>query len=85
MVQSRSFVHFMDGYLHDDIMNFDLCNSILFDRGILKKRYKAPNVTLKTFTDQIEKRLRNMSGVQIQNYKDKFLEQYTQSCLFTDQ
>lgn len=46
LVESQSFVHFMDGYIHNDLMNFDLANSILYNRGILKKRYKASEVTL---------------------------------------
>lgn len=29
LIESNSFSHFMDGYLHDEIMNFDLVNSIL--------------------------------------------------------
>jgi len=29
LIESNSFSHFMDGYIHDDIMNFDLVNSIL--------------------------------------------------------
>ena len=35
LIESRSFVHFMDGYLVDEIMNFDQVNSILCFRGDL--------------------------------------------------
>ena len=26
---SRSFIHFMDGYIDETLVNFDLCNSIM--------------------------------------------------------
>ena len=29
LVETIGFAHFMDGYLEDDIVNFDLVNSIL--------------------------------------------------------
>ena len=47
LTMSGSFSQFMDGYLQDDVMNFDLVNSILCFRGQLSKRYKAPSVSLR--------------------------------------
>ena len=47
LLESRSFVHFMDGFIEDQIMNFDLVNSILCFRGQLHRRYKLPSLSLR--------------------------------------
>jgi broad-specificity NMP kinase len=60
LIESQSFVHFMDGYICDDIMNFDLANSILCDRSVLFKRYKSRNYTLKPFNDKITDNMKNL-------------------------
>jgi hypothetical protein len=40
LVESVSFVRFMDGYIDKEILNFDLVNSILCYRRELDNRYK---------------------------------------------
>jgi len=40
LVESVSFVRFMDGYIDKEILNFDLVNSILCYRRELNTRYK---------------------------------------------
>jgi hypothetical protein len=54
LLTSRSFVHFMDGYLSDDVTNFDLVNSILCFRGVLDRRFKAPQVTLAPYSEKVQ-------------------------------
>ena len=40
LVETVTFVRFMDGYIDKEILNFDLVNSILCYRKELNKRYK---------------------------------------------
>lgn len=74
LVQTRSFSHFMDGYIHDEIMNFDLTNSILCHRGSLTRRYKSPAVTLKPYKDQIKTRVATLSQAEVESLKQRLLE-----------
>ena len=59
LCQSRSFIHFMDGYIDDTLVNFDLCNSIMCRYGLLKERYKLkkPKLTQNTtfYVDEVVK------------------------------
>mmetsp|Transcript_30244 Transcript_30244/g.46246 ORF Transcript_30244/g.46246 Transcript_30244/m.46246 type:complete len:176 (-) Transcript_30244:5273-5800(-) len=57
LLVSRSFVHFMDGYIEDQVVNFDLVNSILCFRGDLRKRYKVPSLTLRDFDKPMKTRI----------------------------
>lgn len=83
LVQSRSFSHFMDGYIHDDIMNFDLANSILCHRGLLNRRYKSPQVTLQPYKDKVIQQLTHLSPKELDNLRTQ-LEQ-KQPSSFTNQ
>jgi len=44
----------MDGYLEDDIVNFDLVNSILCDQRELLKRYKLSKYTFEKYDNRIK-------------------------------
>ncbi len=47
LIDTQSFATFLDGYLEDQITNFDLVNSILYYNGkMLNKRYKLKDKTL---------------------------------------
>ena len=48
LANTATFAHFMDGYIDEEIMNFDITNCILVARGYLKERYKSPRVSMKT-------------------------------------
>ena len=74
LLVSRSFVHFMDGYICDDIMNFDLVNSILCFRNELKRRYKAPSVTLKPFNELMKNKLQSLLPYELENLRKKYEE-----------
>lgn len=63
----------MDGYIHDDIMNFDLTNSILCHRGELSRRYKSPQVTLKPFKDQIKQKLQHLNATEIEELREELV------------
>jgi hypothetical protein len=67
------FTHFMDGYLDQDVVNFDLCNSYLCRLGQLKVRYKNPSVSLGFMDLEIQRQLANEQeqiGRFIQDYEE---------------
>ena len=61
LIASPCFAHFMDGYLVDDVMNFDQVNSILCFRKSLNRRYKSPAVSLSALEKKIEAELGELS------------------------
>lgn len=71
LMKSGSFTQFMDGYIEDDIMNFDLVNSILCFRGELSRRFKSQAVSLKQFDDQIQEHLKTMSAAEVKKCRQR--------------
>ena len=54
LCKSTSFTRFLDGYLEEDVTNFDMTNSILCMRYKLNKRYKHAKVTLNRYDEQLK-------------------------------
>jgi len=50
----------MDGYLEDEIVNFDVVNSILLQRSELKKRYKKAACSIQRFDSDIKQTIKSM-------------------------
>jgi hypothetical protein len=61
LVESVTFVRFMDGYIDKEILNFDLVNSILCYRKELNKRYKKEKVTFSQFDGFLLKKIKNFT------------------------
>jgi hypothetical protein len=61
----RSFTHFMDGFIDEIVVNFDLCNSILCQFGLLNKRYKEGKSTLDIVEPNFQKM---MSGDKVKDF-----------------
>lgn len=54
LLNSTSFIRFIDGYLEEDITNFDIVNSILCNNLILNKRYKFERMTLRQYDEDVK-------------------------------
>jgi len=61
----------MDGYIEDQIVNFDLVNSILYFRGDLKIRYKARLLTISSYDQVLQDNAQKLGLTEYNNYKNK--------------
>lgn len=59
-MQTRTFYHFMDGYLSEGVCNFDLANSILCSMGELNRRYKSPTASFKQISKELVDEFTNL-------------------------
>ena len=59
LIAGTSFTRFMDGFIFDDLSNFDVCNSILCGYGILKMRYKDSCSSVHMFSSTVSAKLKD--------------------------